>query len=194
MPTRGVIVLVRHGETEWSRSGRHTSRTDLALTAAGRAQAQRIASLVESRAISEVRTSPLTRATETCALLGLGDIAVVDDDLREWDYGDDEGITTEEIRTTRPGWTLWADGPRNGETIDDVVRRVDRVIAHAADAIETGDVVLVGHGHCLRVLAARWLGVDPHLGRCLALDAASVSELGFEREQRVIRGWNRLTT
>src|SRR5262245_43288481 len=130
METRGVIVLVRHGETAWSLSSRHTSHTDIALTAHGRAQAKRLAALFDGRSISERRTSPLQRATETCALLGLGRRAMVDDDLREWDYGQDEGATTDEIRVSRPGWTLWRDGPLDGETIDDVARRVDRVIEH----------------------------------------------------------------
>ena len=190
MGTQGVIVLVRHGETEWSRSGQHTSRTDIELTDAGRAQAQRLGVMLHDRTIAEVRVSPLRRAQDTCALLGLGQVAVVDVDLREWDYGDDEGHTTDEIRTTRPGWTMWGEGPRNGETIDDVARRVDRVIEHARTAAKDGDVVLVGHGHCLRVLAARWLGADPHVGRYLALDPASVSVLGYEREQPVIQMWN----
>src|SRR5262245_8360059 len=111
MQTPGVIVLVRHGETAWSRSGRHTSHTNVALTAAGRAQAKRLAAPFDGRSIAEVRTSPLDRATETCALLGLAQRAIIDDDLREWDYGDDEGVTTDEIRVSRPGWTVWRDGP-----------------------------------------------------------------------------------
>jgi broad specificity phosphatase PhoE len=190
MPAPGLIVLVRHGETAWSRSGRHTSHTNVALTAEGRAQAKRLASLFDGRSIAEVRTSPLDRASETCALLGLAQRAIIDDDLREWDYGDDEGVTTDEIRVSRPGWTVWRDGPLGGERIDDVARRVDRVIERARHAASAGDVVLVGHGHCLRVLAARWLDADPHFGQYLALDAGSMSELGFEREQPVVRTWN----
>ena len=192
MQTPGVIFLVRHGETPWSRSGQHTSLTDVALTDRGRLQAQRLAMLFTGRTIAEVRTSPLERAAETCRLLDLGGNPIVDADLREWDYGDDEGLTTAQIRATRPGWTVWGDGPKSGETIDDVARRVDRVIERACVASQAGDVVLVGHGHCLRVLAACWLATDPHFGRYLALDPASISELGFEREQRVLRVWNRV--
>lgn len=185
-----AVWLVRHGETEWSRSGRHTGRTDVALADAGRAQAaalgRRLATVVPSPTL--VLTSPLQRAAETCRLAGLGAAAVADDDLMEWDYGDFEGRTTDEIRRERPGWTLWADGVPHGESASDVGRRADRAAARAAAA--GGDVVVFAHGHLLRVLAARWVGLPPAGGRILALEAGSLCALGFEREVRVVTLWN----
>jgi probable phosphoglycerate mutase len=184
----GELVLVRHGETDWSRAGRHTGRTDEPLNETGRANAAALAGRLAGRSFALVLTSPLSRAVETCRLAGLGDAAQVRDDLAEWDYGEYEGRTTPEIRAGRPGWSLWADGVVGGETIADVGARVDRVIAEAARA--GGDVALFAHGHVLRVLAARWLGLEPDAGKLLALDPASVSVLGWEREWRVIRSWN----
>src|SRR4051794_19589452 len=182
------IVLVRHGETEWALLGRHTSRTDVALTDDGRAAATALGGRLGSRAFGLVLTSPMVRARDTCRLAGFGDAAAIDDDLREWDYGDDEGRTTAEIREQIAAWTVWDPGPRGGETVDEVGRRADRVLARAATA--DTDCVLFGHGHMLRVLGARWLGLAPVEGRLLALDAASISVLGHEREQRVLRSWN----
>ena len=182
------VVLVRHGETEWSAAGRHTGRTDVPLDETGRREARALAESLAGRDFALVLTSPLSRAVETCRLAGLGDRAQVRDDLAEWDYGEYEGRTTPEIRAGRPGWSLWADGVVGGETIADVGARVDRVIAEAARA--GGDVALFAHGHVLRVLAARWLGLEPDAGKLLALDPASVSVLGWEREWRVIRSWN----
>jgi probable phosphoglycerate mutase len=184
----GDLVLVRHGETDWSRAGRHTGRTDEPLNETGRANAAALAGRLAGRSFALVLTSPLSRAVETCRLAGLGDAAQVRDDLAEWDYGEYEGRTTPEIRAGRPGWSLWADGVVGGETIADVGARVDRVIAEAARA--GGDVALFAHGHVLRVLAARWLGLEPDAGKLLALDPASVSVLGWEHEWRVIRSWN----
>ena len=180
--------LFRHGETEWSASGRHTSRTDLELTEKGRETAGRLRDLAAAMTFAVVLTSPMKRALETCALAGLDAHAVVDDDLREWDYGDYEGITTAEIREQRPGWSLWRDGCPGGETADQVGARVDRVVTRirAAD----GPVAVFGHGHALRVLGARWVDLDPREGALLALDTATVSRLGWEREQPVVRTWN----
>jgi probable phosphoglycerate mutase len=180
--------LFRHGETEWSRAGRHTSRTDLELTAAGREAPRRLGDLVAHVTFAAVLTSPMKRAHDTCALAGLGDRAVVDDDLREWDYGDYEGVTTADIRASRPKWSLWRDGCPGGETADEVGVRVDRVIARIRDY--DGAVAVFGHGHCLRVLAARWIGLAPEQGAVLALDTASVSRLGWEREEPVVQSWN----
>jgi probable phosphoglycerate mutase len=180
--------LIRHGETEWSAAGRHTGRTDLHLTDDGRAAAKRLGELLSGVTFSAVMTSPMLRARETCALAGLGEHAEVVDDLREWDYGDYEGLTTAEIRESRPDWTVWRDGCPGGETAQDVGLRVDRVIARLRE--HDGAVAVFGHGHCLRVLAARWTGLEPTAGAVLALDTASVSRLGWEREQSVVRTWN----
>src|SRR3954447_14615131 len=182
------IVLVRHGETEWTLTGQHTGRTDVPLTDAGRAAATELGASLRERTFALVLTSRLSRARETCELAGYGEVATVDDDLREWDYGDDEGRTTAETRIEIPDWTVWNPGPRNGEPIAEVGRRADRVIARAEKA--AGDVLVFGHGHTLRVLGASWLDLRAIDGRLLALDPASISVLGYEREQRVLRGWN----
>ena len=186
---RHEIVLVRHGETEWSRAGKHTGRTDVPLTEAGRRQAQAVGIELQKRRFAAVWTSPLSRAADTCRLAGFGDVAVERDELMEWDYGEYEGRTTAEIRGERPGWTLWRDGVPGGETIDEVAARVDRLLADAESV--PGDVLLFAHGHVLRVLAARWLGLEPAAGRLFALDPATLSVLGYERETRVVRQWNR---
>jgi probable phosphoglycerate mutase len=183
------IVLVRHGETEWSRAGKHTGRTDVPLTEIGRQQAQMVGEALLDRRFATVWTSPLARALETCRLAGFGDVAVPKDELMEWDYGQFEGRTTPEIRNEQPGWTLWRDGVPGGETAERVAERVDRVLAQAASV--PGDVLLFAHGHLLRVLAARWLGLEPAAGRLFALDPATLSVLGYERETRVLRLWNR---
>ena len=182
------IVLVRHGETEWSRAGKHTGRTDIGLTEVGRRQAQVVGAELQKRRFAAVWTSPLSRAADTCRLAGFGDVAVPRDELMEWDYGEYEGRTTAEIRRERPGWTLWRDGVLRGETIDEVGARVDRVLAEAESV--DGDVILFAHGHLLRVLAARWLDLEPESGRLFALDPATLSVLGYERETRVVRLWN----
>lgn len=184
---RPRVALVRHGETAWSATGRHTGRTDVELTDRGRRQAASLGTLLGGWSFAAVRTSPLRRARLTCRLAGLGD-GEVDGDLVEWDYGDVEGRTTAEVREERPGWTVW-DGPvPGGETVDDVGRRADRLVAACRRA--AGDVALVGHGHHLRILAARWLGLPADAGRLLALSTASLSVLGWEREQPVVTRWN----
>jgi len=180
--------VVRHGATQWSEEGRHTGRTDVPLTETGRAQARRLAGPLGRRSLALVLTSPLSRALETCALAGFGDRAEVTEDLVEWDYGHYEGRTTQEINEDRPGWTLWGDGVPGGETAADVARRVDRVIARARE--HDGDTLCFAHGHVLRVLAARWVGLPAMGGRLLALDAGSLGELCWEREVPVIGRWN----
>jgi broad specificity phosphatase PhoE len=180
------IVLVRHGETEWSASRKHTSTTDVPLTDAGRDGARALGERLAGRAFALVLCSPRVRARETAELAGLA--PEIDGDLAEFAYGDYEGRTSPEIRQDRPDWSLWRDGAPNGETPDDVGERVDRVIARALRA--QGDVALFAHGHVLRVLAARWLDLPPRRGGSLALDTASLSELGFEHDDRVIWLWN----
>ena len=182
-------VLVRHGETEWSLDGRHTGRTDLPLLPEGIEQARALRPVLGARTFAAVLTSPLVRARETAELAGLGAGAVVDPDLAEWDYGAYEGVTTNQIREKRPGWELFADGVPDGESIEDVAARVDRVIARVRAT--PGDVACVAHSHVLRVLAARWIGLDPGVGRSLVLDPAAVSELGWDREHPVVLSWNR---
>jgi probable phosphoglycerate mutase len=180
--------LVRHGETEWSTSGRHTGSTDIPLTDDGRAAAQHLATTLTGHTFASVLTSPLSRARDTCTLAGFGGSAVISDDLREWDYGDYEGITTDEIRKTRPEWTVFTDGCPGGESPDQVAARADRVVAQARR--NEGDTIVFSHGHLLRVLAARWVGLPPQAGAHLALATASVSTLGWERETPVIESWD----
>ncbi len=186
--TSGRLWLVRHGETEWSRSGQHTGRTDLPLEPSGEAQAEAVGALLAGVDFALVLTSPLIRAAETCRLAGLGERAEVTDDLMEWDYGAAEGRTTDDLRVDAPGWTLWTDGVAAGETAADVGRRADRVIERARSA--GGDAVCFAHGHVLRVLAARWIGLPPAAGRLWTLGAGSLSVLGWEREVPVIDRWN----
>jgi probable phosphoglycerate mutase len=187
-PDRPRLWLVRHGETEWARLGRHTGRTDIPLTELGRSQAAAVAQRLAAHEFTAVISSPLSRALDTARLAGFGDRVTTTDDLLEWDYGRDEGRTTAEIREGRPGWTIWTGGPDGGETIDDVAARVDRVIARVR-AID-GDTLAFAHGHVLRILAARWIGEPPSEGRLFALSTATVSVLGWEREQPVIERWN----
>jgi probable phosphoglycerate mutase len=183
------IWLVRHGETEWSRDHRHTGSTsDIGLTAKGCRQGELLAERLGQERFAAVFTSPLRRARETCRLAGFDDVAVVDDDLREVDYGDYEGVTTAEIRETRPGWSVWTHDVPGGETLAEVGARADRVVTRV-EAVE-GDVAVFAHGHLLRILAARWLGLPPDAGRLLALSTATLSLLGYERETRVILRWN----
>jgi len=180
------IWLVRHGETEWSRSGQHTSRTDLPLTPEGERQAENLKRMLTGHSFSMVLSSPMKRAMDTCRLVGL--TPSLSDDLREWDYGDYEGLTTPEIQKHAPGWTIFTGAVPNGETAQQVGVRADRVISRALTA--NGDVALFAHGHLLRILAARWIGLEPSGGRLLALSTASLNVLGYERETRVIRLWN----
>jgi probable phosphoglycerate mutase len=181
-------VLVRHGETEWSASGRHTSHTDLPLTDNGRAQALAIGRRLAGRQFTRVFTSPRQRARDTCALAGFGDQAEVMDDLREWDYGDYEGLTLAEVRERSPGWSVW-DGPTpNGESAADVDARVRRVVAKLNDI--DGDVLLFAHGHFLRAVAAGWIMLGAADGRRFRLDTATLSVLGYERGTPVILTWN----
>lgn len=185
--TRGELWLVRHGETEWSAAGRHTSTTDLALTAEGERKAAAAGRLLAGMKFALVLSSPLRRALETCRLAGYS--AEVAPDLREWNYGAYEGLTTAEIQVRNPGWTIWTGTPPGGESAEEVAARADRVIARVAAA--EGDVALFGHGHMLRVLASRWLGLEPTDGRLLALSTGSLSVLGYERDVRVVQLWNR---
>jgi len=185
-PTR--LVLVRHGETEWSRSGRHTGRTDIPLTDRGREQAVRLGRVLRGRTFSRVVSSPLVRALDTCRLAGFGDRVELVDDLREWDYGAYEGRTRAEIAAEVPGWTVWTHPIIGGESLAELGQRADRVIA---DLLPTGgDVLAFAHGHILRVLSARWIEQPPVLGSRLDLATATVSELGWEHQVRVIEGWN----
>jgi probable phosphoglycerate mutase len=182
------LTLVRHGETEWSRDGKHTGTTDVPLTDNGRAVAAKLEPILTAHSYALVLASPLSRARDTAALAGYPD-RVVDDDLREWDYGDYEGRTTSDIRTNAdPGWFLWSDGVPNGETLSAVSARADRVIARAR-AVD-GDVLVFAHGHILRVLGARWLELDPRFGRHLELAPATVSILGWEHDVPAIEVWN----
>ncbi|HEX7949375.1 MAG TPA: histidine phosphatase family protein [Candidatus Limnocylindrales bacterium] len=180
--------VVRHGETEWSAEGRHTSTTDVPLTARGREEARAIGPRLARHAFAEVWTSPRVRATDTGRLAGFGDRQEVVEDLREWDYGEDEGRTTAQIQEERPGWSIWRDGPKGGETIEQAGERADRVVARAREV--TGDVLCFAHGHLLRIVAARWLGLPPADGRLFSLGSGRVSVLGWERETAVIDRWN----
>jgi probable phosphoglycerate mutase len=181
------LFLIRHGETEWSKSGRHTSTTDLPLTAEGEQVAASLKEKLAGETFELVLTSPRQRARRTAELAGFGD-AEVDDDLVEWDYGDYEGITTAEIRKTVPGWTVWADPVPNGETPAQVAARLDRVNARIAAV--PGDVLVFGHSHALRALTARWLELDVTEGRHFVLNTATVSVLGWERGSPAIHRWN----
>ena len=175
----GDVWVVRHGETEWSASGRHTSSTDLELTEAGEASAEELASRLAAESFTLVLSSPLARARRTAELAGFPD-PTIDEDLHEWDYGDYEGVTTDEIRESVPGWTVWTDPCPGGETAADVTTRLDRVVERGSSA--SGDVLLFGHGHAMRALAARWLRLPVTDGRLLKLDTGTVSVLGPERE------------
>jgi broad specificity phosphatase PhoE len=182
------IVLARHGETEWSRDRRHTGRTDIPLTENGRRQAAILGEALAGRSFARVLSSPLSRALDTCREAGLGDRAELTGDLCEWDYGEYEGITTAEIRAGRPGWNLWRDGCPGGETAANVGRRADRVIDSLAGL--EADAAVFAHGHVLRVLTARWLGLGPEQGALFKLDTGTLSVLGYERETRAITRWN----
>jgi broad specificity phosphatase PhoE len=191
----GELILIRHGETEWSRSGQHTGRTDVPLTPAGRAAAAGLGRALSGRPIVATFSSPASRATETAELAGLP-APRLDPDLQEWDYGGYEGLTTPEIGRRQIGWYLWRDGviagdtQHPGETIGEVAARADAVLAKVTPLLEQGDVALVSHGHLLRVLGARWLGLDPAAGRFFKLDTGTLSLLGFEHEEPVLSMWN----
>jgi len=195
----GDLILLRHGQTEWSLEGRHTGRTDIPLTAKGVAGAAALAPMLARRHIAAVFISPALRATRTAELAGLDspDRAVKQDpDLWEWDYGGYEGMTTEQIQRQRPGWYLWRDGviggdaAHPGETVEEVGARADRVLALVRGCLADGDVALVSHGHMLRVLTARWLLLPPADGRLFRLDTGTVSTLCTEHDEPVIATWN----
>jgi broad specificity phosphatase PhoE len=191
----GELILLRHGETEWSRAGKHTGRTDIPLTPLGEAHAKAVASLLSRCHIVAVFTSPAKRAVTTAALAGL-DHAQPQPDLWEWDYGGYEGLTTPQIQETRPGWYLWRDGvipgdaDHPGETIEQVAHRVGRMLARVAPLLADGDVALVAHGHVLRVLTACYLRLPPADGRLFRLDTGTVSILGTEHAEPVMMSWN----
>lgn len=190
----GEVLLVRHGETQWSRSGQHTGRTDISLTPYGEEQARALRPLLADRRFSLVLVSPLVRAWRTAELAGLPDPAP-EPDLQEWDYGGYEGCTTAEIRRDRPDWNLWADGvPRGastpGESAAEVGERIDRVLGRARAASAEGDVALVAHGHSLRVTGARWVNLPAEAGALLALDTAALCVLDTEHGRAVLRRWN----
>jgi broad specificity phosphatase PhoE len=186
------LWVVRHGETEWSANGKHTSRTDIPLTEMGRKRAERLRDYLKGKKFDAVLVSPMQRARETCEIAGFGGQAVVDDGLKEWDYGVYEGKTTDEIRKEVPGWSVWKDPIVGGETVEHVGERADGVIARALAAkSDAGRVILFAHAHILRILAARWVGLPAEDGAMLALGTGSLSVLGWERETRVIERWNR---
>jgi len=186
--TGNTVALARHGQTEWSLSGQHTGTTDIPLTDEGRRQARALAERLAGRSFALVLSSPLARALETCRLAGLGDRVEVREELREWEYGEYEGLTSREIREADPGWYLFDDGCPGGETAEQVGARVDRAIEElrAAD----GDCAVFGHGHCLRVLAARWLGLPAREGGRFGLTTATLSELGGEHDRPAMWLWN----
>lgn len=188
-PPAGRLMLLRHGETEWSRDKRHTGRTDVPLTPRGEEQARRLAPALRGLRPALVLSSPLQRAVRTVELARLGDV-VIDRDLEEWDYGDYEGLTTARIRDGRPGWTIWTGDPPSGETAAQVAGRADRVLRRIAGPLQARDVVVVGHGHYLRVLTTRWLELPVSAGRCFWLDTGTLCVLGFEHDHQAMLGWN----
>ena len=195
MGAMGELILVRHGETEWSAAGRHTGRTEVPLTARGEDATRALRPALAQRDIVAVFTSPASRAQRTAELAGLDDTKQ-DPDLWEWDYGGYEGRTTPEIRSERPGWYLWRDGvvagnaEHPGETVEHVGSRTDAVLRRVRPLLSDGDVALVAHGHVLRVLTARYLGLEPAAGRLFRLDTGTLSLLGTEHGEPVIQGWN----
>ena len=188
--TERQVWLVRHGETEWARLLRHTGRTDVPLTELGREQGLALGRRLAGHRFAMVLTSPLSRATDTARLAGFAAEALVEPDLREWDYGDLEGRRSVDIVKDFPGWSIWAGPWPGGETADEVAVRADRVLARCLDPGVIGDVLLFSHGHLLRVLAARWLEQPATAGAMFALGTATVSILGWDREQPVIETWN----
>jgi probable phosphoglycerate mutase len=190
VPTEQHVWLVRHGETEWARLGRHTGRTDIPLTDTGQDQARALGRRLVRHEFGLVLMSPLSRATETARIAGFGERAVALDDLMEWDYGALEGRRTAEIRAEMPDWTIWRGPWPNGETADQVGARADRVIARIRDAQPSGDALVFAHGHLLRVLTARWIGLGPAAGGLFELATATLSILGWERDSPSIELWN----
>lgn len=194
------VYLARHGETEWTLSGQHTGRTDIPLTARGEADARHLGDRIKGHAFALVLTSPLQRARRTCELAGLGDRCQVDEDLREWDYGEFEGLKTAEIRQRKPDWNLFRDGCPGGENAEQVGARADRLIEKlrrgTREAGRAGDAIVFSHGHMLRVLTARWVGLPASGGRLFLCDPASLGVLGYEHDHRdepVVRLWNDVT-
>jgi probable phosphoglycerate mutase len=183
------LWLIRHGETEWSLSGAHTSRTDIPLTERGRERATAIRDYLHHQEFSLVLTSPRQRAQETCRIAGYGDVAQIDPNLSEWDYGIYEGRTTADIRKEKPGWSVWESELPGGETLTQVAARAQKLIDRSVAT--GGQVALFSHAHFLRILAATWIALPPQAGSLLVLGTGSVSTLGFEREARVIQTWNR---
>jgi probable phosphoglycerate mutase len=182
------VYIVRHGETEWSLSGQHTGTTDIPLTENGRAVARRLRPILAVESFALVLTSPLGRARETCELAGLGARAVIEPDLREWNYGEYEGLTPKQIHAVKPGWMIFRDGCPGGETPAQVSARVDRVIARVRAA--PGDVALFAHGHVFRVVVARWIGLPASSGAHFLLDTATLNVLGYYRESPAVKIWN----
>lgn len=183
------LWLIRHGETEWSLSGAHTSKTDIPLTERGKERATKIRDYLAQRKFNLVLTSPLQRARETCRIAGYADVAQIEENLREWDYGIFEGRTTADIRKDQPDWSIWDSPVPEGEPVEHVAARAQKVIDRAMQT--GGDIALFAHAHILRILAATWLSLEPRGGRLFALGTGSVSTLGYERETRVISTWNR---
>jgi broad specificity phosphatase PhoE len=186
------LWLVRHGETEWSLSGAHTSRTDIPLTDHGRKRAEELRDYFNGKVFARVLVSPMSRARETCAIAGFGDQAEMDENLKEWNYGESEGKTTHQMREKYGrGWSVWTNSLVDGEDVKHVGQRADAVIARALNGLEDGKVALFAHAHILRILAARWIGLQAVGGQLFSLGTGSVSVLGWERETRVIAAWNR---
>lgn len=183
------IYLIRHGETEWSKSGQHTGRTDIPLTANGRVQAEAAGRMLSGHAFS-VWCSPLLRARETCHIAGLSANAIYDDDLMEWNYGIYDGRTADQIRETEPGWSVWESPIPDGESLDQVAQRARSIIRRATAEVTEGDIAFVAHGHILRILAACWIGDPPITARNLALETAAICILGYDRQVPVIQSWN----
>ncbi len=183
------LILIRHGETEWSRDKKHTGLTDVPLTPKGREQGLLVGARLGQVDFARVLTSPLVRAKDTCEMAGLIERAEIVDDLVELDYGEYEGRTTAEIREERPGWEIWRDGCPGGESLEAAARRVDRVLEDLPD----GDVAVFAHGHILRVLAARWIGLGPEYGGAFPLETGALCRLGYEREKRAILRWNAIS-
>ena len=186
----GELWLVRHGETEWARLGRHTGRTDVPLTDLGRGEARALGRRLAGHSFGLVLTSPLSRARDTAALAGFGAVAQPDPDLMEWDYGRLEGRETADIQAAYPGWTIWHGPWPGGETIAQVATRADRIVARSRSGQVAGDVLVFAHGHLLRVLAARWLGLAPESGGLFALGTGTISVLGWEHASPVVQAWN----
>jgi len=182
------LFVIRHGATEWSRSGQHTGHTDIPLLPEGEAQARATGALLAGHEFALVLTSPLQRARRTCELVGLADQSEIEPNLIEWDYGDYEGITSAQIHETVPGWTVWTGAVPGGETIDQVAARADAVIERALAT--DGDTIVFAHGHILRMLTARWCELDPAEGRRFVLDPATLCVLGWEHASRAILQWN----